>query len=188
MALRAGPLCLPKLAKLALYLKRTDENSPDMPRFTVDPASRALDHSAQSVCDALGTLVTAGVLPALAQARLSILKGVMILSGAFPTPPACSMQLSLKSVCLLQVLLYPCDRDSEYDSDWKGWRKSGGRGLQCGGAAGVPVTCRIVSSNHNKSAFALQKPELGSALNEAAQRALDSLDIALPDWEHKYGF
>ena len=43
-----------------------------MPEFTTDPAPRALNHSVQSVCNALGRLVTAGVLPSLAQARLSV--------------------------------------------------------------------------------------------------------------------
>ena len=49
------------------------------------------------------------------------------------------------------------------------------------------MTCRIYSSHHNKSAFALLKPKLGSGLNEAAQRALDCLDVAQPDFEHDYG-
>ena len=95
------------------------------------------------------------------------------------------MQLALTSVYVLQVLLYPCEGESE--SDWKGWRESGGRGPQCGVADGVQVTCRSLSSNHNKSAFALLKPELGSALNEAAQKALDSLDIVEPDGVHYFG-
>jgi hypothetical protein len=50
----------------------------------------------------------------------------------------------------------------------------------------VQVTCRFYSSHHNKSAFALLEPELGSGLNDTAQRALDSLDVALPDFEHDY--
>ena len=83
-----------------------------------------------------------------------------------------------------QVLLYPCKWDDA--SDWSSWCEEGGRGPPCGGAAGVDVTCRIFSDHHNNSAFPLLKPELGSALTEATQRALDSLDTAKPDFVHEY--
>ena len=103
--------------------------------------------------------------------------------GSLLTPPACSK--SQLWVCMLQVLLYPSK--FQYGANWEGDCEWGAPGPQCGDAVGVQVTCRFYSSHHNKSAFALLEPELGSGLNEAAQRALDSLDVALPDFEHDYG-
>ena len=81
MAMRAGPLCLPRLAKIALFLKGEDEDVEEdededeqtsPPVFTAGPAPVPPDHSGPGVCNALGSLVTAGVLPALAQACLSV--------------------------------------------------------------------------------------------------------------------
>ena len=87
---------------------------------------------------------------------------------------------------MLQVLLFPCEKDR--DSKWGGQRdaRDGGGSPQCKGVPGVQVTCRWVYTDPKKSAFALLQPELGSALDEAAERALDSLDVALPDFETDY--
>ena len=64
-----------------------------------------------------------------------------------------------------------------------------GRLPQCKGAPWrVQVTCPWVYTglHLDESAFALLQPELGSALDEAAERALNSLDVALPDFETDY--
>ena len=69
-----------------------------------------------------------------------------------------------------QVLLYPCVHDSE--PDWDEWR-----GPQCDGAPGVKVVCRRIGEYHHNrdcGAVLMRKPQLGSAMIEAARRAFDS--------------
>ena len=69
-AQRAGPLCLARLANVALYLGYTnDGDEEDPPGFRLG-AAVAPEQGAQRVCNALGKLVAADVLPALAQAVL----------------------------------------------------------------------------------------------------------------------
>ena len=72
---------------------------------------------------------------------------------------------------ILQVLLDPCMHD--FDPDWQG-----GRGPQCDGAPAVEVQCRHHADRDDSritSHVCLRKPERGSTLSEAAQRALGSL-------------
>ena len=87
---------------------------------------------------------------------------------------------------MLQVVLYPCERD--YASKWEeqGDARDSGRLPHCKGAPGVCVACRGIGLQLDESAFALLQPELGGALDEAAERALNSLDVALPDFETDY--
>ena len=89
--LLAVPLCLPKLATIALYL---EPDHPDQqPAFHVG-VSLAPEQGAQGVCNALGRLVAADVLPALAQARvsLSVFSAVItygVAEGDVACNPAC---------------------------------------------------------------------------------------------------
>jgi hypothetical protein len=76
---------------------------------------------------------------------------------------------------MLQVLLYPCV--VVHDAEW-----AGGTYQQHSGTNDVQVVCRCLSRSQEKSAFAQLKPELGSALNEAAQRAFDSVSMGAP-WD-----
>lgn len=65
------PLCLPKLASVALYLDTSlAEMENEEPAFHVG-VPLAPEQGAQGVCNALGRLEAAGVLPALRQACLS---------------------------------------------------------------------------------------------------------------------
>ena len=64
-ALVAGHLCLPKLASIAVYIDNLGED--ELPELRVDDPT-APEDGAQGVCNMLGNLVTAGVLPALTQA------------------------------------------------------------------------------------------------------------------------
>ena len=64
----AGPLRLPKLANIAVYLGgRCD----DQPAFHLGDGLPP-KQGAQGVCNALGRLVATGILPALAQARVAV--------------------------------------------------------------------------------------------------------------------
>ena len=88
-----------RLAKLALYLKPEDyqpgvpeEMQPEQPLFVADRAPVAPHHSRPGVCDALGRLVTSGVLPALAQARLLFPSAAPVTytsRGLAPAPSSC---------------------------------------------------------------------------------------------------
>lgn len=69
--MRAVPLCLPRLAQVALYLDEPNYYDNTVGHFVADPAPEAPDQSGPGVCNAIGRLVTAGVMPALGQARLS---------------------------------------------------------------------------------------------------------------------
>ena len=74
---------------------------------------------------------------------------------------------------MVQAVLVPSKH--EFDPAW-----NGGDGPQCDGAADVKVVCRPVSVHSHfdsKWECAMRKPEPGSALSEAAQRAFDSLDL-----------
>ena len=73
----------------------------------------------------------------------------------------------------VQVLLEPCVHD--FDREWRG-----GQGLRCDGAPAVEVQCRWRDASHITEAFSLRKPERGSALSEAAQRAFGSLAVVQP--------
>ena len=97
-----------------------------------------------------------------------------------------------------QVLLDPCQQlyDSEWEDDKPGWSEDDPeweedvtdseeeRFPQPKCAVGVDVICQErISDRHPLSAFALLKPELGSALGEAALRAFDTLDRG-PAWRY----
>lgn len=64
---RAGH-CLPKLASMALY---SEPGAGGDEFFNVRTPPPTSSPGAQGVCDALGRLVTAGILPALTQARIA---------------------------------------------------------------------------------------------------------------------
>ena len=70
VALEAGPIRLPRLAKLAVYLNAREEGLRNKPDFVGDLAPVPPHHSGPGACAAIGRLVTSGVLPALAQACL----------------------------------------------------------------------------------------------------------------------
>ena len=61
------PICFAKLTSVALYLEEFDID--EQPAFHVG-IPLAPQQGAQGVCNALGRLVTAGVMPALVQARV----------------------------------------------------------------------------------------------------------------------
>lgn len=70
-AMSAGPLRLPKLANIAVYLGgRCD----DQPAFHLGDglAPKQGAQGVQGVCNVLGRLVATGILPALAQARVAV--------------------------------------------------------------------------------------------------------------------
>ena len=70
----AGQLCLPKLAHVALYMEESGIEE-DVAFHVGVPL--APEQGAQGVCNALGRLVAAGVLPALAQACLCQFSSLM---------------------------------------------------------------------------------------------------------------
>lgn len=69
-ALRAGPLCLPSLEHIGLYLDERDIEPFQyrQPHFHVDDPP-APEWGAQGACNALGKLVALGALPELREAR-----------------------------------------------------------------------------------------------------------------------
>lgn len=167
-------LCLPRLASISLVLDMTEDYNQEV--FHVG-GPLAPEQGAQGVCNALGRLVAAGVLPALRQARLDPLV-------ALPTRHLQALGKWDIATCVLQVLLEPCAHIS--DTEWEG-----GPGPECNGAACVEVLCRNLSQSkvcnecHGVNGCALRKPERRGALSEAALRAFDSLhsgyDVLLGD-------
>lgn len=156
--------CLPKLASIALYLESIEAPDSEQPAFHVG-VPLAPEQGAQSVCNTLGRLVAAGVLPALRQACLCPMRPILLLPAGFG-----EVKLATR---IVQVLLDPCVHD--FDLDWRG-----GRGPQCDGAPAVEVQCRHHSNGGDSritSHVCLRKPERGSALSEAAQRAYGSLGM-----------
>ena len=157
-------LCLPKLASIALYLDIVEGPYTEHPEFHVG-VPLAPEQGAQGVCNALGRLVAAGVLPGLRQA-------CPFPHATHPTV-ACNFWEVKPAMRIVQVLLEPCVH--AFDSEWRG-----GQGPRCDGAPAVEVQCRSVykrGHTHITEAFFLRKPEHGSALSEAAQRAFGSLAV-----------
>lgn len=140
----------------------------------------APQEGAQGVCNALGKLVAAGVMPALAQAAsLSILDNTGVtcfLRSLLTFLHATSTQ---SWVCMPQVVLYPCVHDSDM-------KYRGGQGPSCEGAPHVKVACRCDlewTSSRKIGGPGMRVPEAGSAVSDATRRAFRSLDLGFyGDW------
>ena len=104
------PLCLPKLATLAIYMD--PRNSGMLPQAYHVGGSLVRELTAQGVCNLLGRLVIAGILPTLAQVCVTL---------SFQPPQtsmseeACALSCMIMAAvtCMLQVLLYPCAHDPD---------------------------------------------------------------------------